>query len=326
MDRSSFAREGASPLYAADPGAGPGVFAVPAGAQALAHALLARHGAAVQAILLYGSCYRRGDDRDGLVDLYLLVDGYRSVHGAGLAAVANRVLPPNVYLLEAPLGDRVLRAKYAVISLDALERGTGRRAFHPYFWGRFAQPAALLYARSDAVAARVRAALAAAVATFVARVVPMLPGEFDARMLWQRGLLLSYRAELRAERPESVHALYAAAPAHYASLTRAALARTSFVATTVGAAEALRFRVQLPAGFRLRSHLGWAGRRGLGKILSVLRLVKGLFTFQGGPDYILWKIQRHSGVAVEVPPRARLHPLLAAWAVAWRLYRRRAFR
>lgn len=313
-------------MYAADPGAGPGVFAVPAGAQVLANALLGRHGAAVQAILLYGSCYRRSDDRDGLVDLYLLVDDYRSVHGAGLAAIANRVLPPSVYLLEAPLGERVLRAKYAVLSLEALERGTGRRAFHPYFWGRFAQPAALLYARSDAVAARVREALAEAVATFVARVVPMLPREFDARMLWQRGLLLSYRAELRAERRESVHALYAAAPAHYASLTRAALARTSFVATTVGAAEALRYRVQLPAGFRLGSRLSWAGRRGLGKILSVLRLVKGLFTFQGGPDYILWKIQRHSGVAVEVSPRARRHPLLAAWAVVWRLYRRRAFR
>ncbi len=313
-------------MYAADPAAGPGGFAVPAGAQALAQALLARHGAAVQAILLYGSCYRRGDDRDGLVDLYLLVDGYRSLHGAGLAAVANRVLPPSVYFLEVPLGERVLRAKYAILSLDALERGTGRRAFHPYFWGRFAQPTALLYARSDAVAARVRAALAEAVATFVARVVPILPREFDAALLWQRGLLLSYRAELRAERAESVQALWAAARAHYAGVTRAALARTPFVATTAGAAEALRYRVELPAGARLRSQVAWAGRRALGKILSVLRLVKGLFTFQGGPDYILWKIERHAGIALEVPPRARRYPLLAAWAIAWRLYRRRAFR
>ena len=151
-------------MYAADPvrAVDSGVFSVPAGAQTLAHALLARHGDAVQAILLYGSCYRRGDDREGIVDLYLLVDGYRSVHGAGLAALANRVLPPNVYLLETPLGDRVLRAKYAVLSLAALERGTGRRAFHPYLWGRFAQPTALLYARTDAVAARVHAALAEA--------------------------------------------------------------------------------------------------------------------------------------------------------------------
>jgi hypothetical protein len=316
-------------LYAADPvrAVDSDVFSVPAGAQTLAQALLARHGDAVQAILLYGSCYRRSDDREGIVDLYLLVDGYRSVHGAGLAALANRILPPNVYFLETPLGDRVLRAKYAVLSLAALERGTGRRAFHPYLWGRFAQPTALLYARTEAVAARVHAALAEAAATFVARVVPMLPEEFDAQMLWQRGLLLSYRAELRAERPESAaYALYNAAPAYYARLTRAAMTRTPFVATIIGATEPVRYRVQLPPGSRLRSRLGWGGRRAVGKILSVLRLLKGLFTFRGGPDYILWKIQRHSGVTVEVTPSARRHPLLAAWAVAWRLYRRRAFR
>src|SRR4029434_5036740 len=148
------------------------VFSVPAGAQTLAQALLARHGDAVQAILLYGSCYRRGDDREGIIDLYLLVDGYRSVHGAGLVALANRILPPNVYLLETPLGDRVLRAKYAVLSLAALERRASRRASNQYLSGRSAQPTQLLYARTDAIAGRVQAALAEAAATFVARVVP----------------------------------------------------------------------------------------------------------------------------------------------------------
>jgi hypothetical protein len=310
----------------ADPAEGPRAFTVPAGAQALAHALLARHGDAVQAILLYGSCYRRGDDRDGLVDLYLLVDGYRSIHGAGLAAVANRVLPPSVYFLAVSLGERVLRAKYAVLSLDDLERRTGRGAFHPYFWGRFAQPTTLLYARTEAVAGRVTEAIARAVTTFVARVVPTLPREFDARMLWRRGLLLSYRAELRAERPEGVHALYAAAPARYERVTRAALARAAVAATIVEAADGPRYRVELSVWTRLGGRLGWAGRRALGKVLSVLRLAKGLSTFEGGPDYILWKIHRHSGVSVDVPPRARRYPLLAAWAIAWRLYRRRAFR
>src|SRR5678815_1547440 len=84
-DRSCSATEGGSLLYAADPvrAVDSGVFPVPAGAQTLAQALLARHGDAVQAILLYGSCYRRGDDREGIVDLYLLVDDYRSVHGTG---------------------------------------------------------------------------------------------------------------------------------------------------------------------------------------------------------------------------------------------------
>jgi hypothetical protein len=296
-------------------------FTVPAGARALAEALLARHGASVQAILLYGSCYRRGDD-DGLVDLYVLVDGYRAIHGLGFAALANHLLPPNVYFHEQAHGARTLRAKYAILSLDGLERATGPAAFVPYFWARFAQPTALLYARTEAVAARVRAALAQAAATFVARVVPALPEDFDARQLWQRGLVMSYRAELRAERRGGVRDLYTAAAAHYETTTRQALAAGPFAVTAVDA----RYRVELGRTQRLAARAAWLARRALGKSLSVLRLVKGLFTFRGGPDYVLWKIQRHSGVAVELSPRARRFPLLAAWTIAWRLYRRRAFR
>jgi hypothetical protein len=302
-----------------------GAFTVPAGARALAEALLARHGGAVQAIVLYGSCYRRGDD-EGLADLYVLVERYRDLHGPGLAALANRLLPPGVYYLALDGGGRVLRAKVAVLSLDALERGTSARAFHPYFWGRFAQPAALLHARTEAVAARVQAALARAADTFVARVVPVLPAEFDARRLWEQGLLLSYAAELRAERPEAVRALHAAAAGHYEAVTPGALTRAALPVTVVAPPPGARYRVELSHGRRARARLAWAGRRALGKALSVLRLAKAAFTFRGGPEYVAWKIERHAGVAVTLSSRARRFPLLAAWALAWRLYRRRAFR
>jgi hypothetical protein len=46
----------------------------------------------------------------------------------------------------------------------------------------------------------------------------------------------------------------------------------------------------------------------------------------GGAEYILWKIERHSGVRIELSPFARRHPILAGWGAAWRLYRRGAFR
>jgi hypothetical protein len=42
--------------------------------------------------------------------------------------------------------------------------------------------------------------------------------------------------------------------------------------------------------------------------------------------YILWKIERHSGVKATATPWQRRHPLLAAPGLAWRLYRRGAFR
>ena len=82
----------------------------------------------------------------------------------------------------------------------------------------------------------------------------------------------------------------------------------------------------IPARTRWLSRLAWSARRVQGKTLSVLRLVKSAFTFQGGVDYLLWKLERHSGVRVEATERERRHPLIYGWGLAWRLYRRGAFR
>jgi hypothetical protein len=58
----------------------------------------------------------------------------------------------------------------------------------------------------------------------------------------------------------------------------------------------------------------------------VLRLVKAVFTFDGGADYVAWKIQRHSGVRVDISDWQRRHPLLASPVLAIRYWRRGAFR
>ncbi|MCU0601313.1 MAG: hypothetical protein MUC33_01470 [Desulfobacterales bacterium] len=115
--------------------------------KALAERVLARHGESVQAIVFYGSCLRSGDDRGGMVDLYAIVDRYRSAYRSWVWALLNRLLPPNVFYLEIPAEGRVVRAKYAILSLGDLERGVSPAWFHSYLWGRFAQPTAVLYAR-----------------------------------------------------------------------------------------------------------------------------------------------------------------------------------
>jgi len=50
--------------------------------------ILARHGEAARGVLFYGSCLRSGDDLDGLVDLYLLVDGYRAAYKSRIQAIS----------------------------------------------------------------------------------------------------------------------------------------------------------------------------------------------------------------------------------------------
>jgi hypothetical protein len=292
----------------------------------LADTLLDTYGEAVQAILFYGSCLRTGDDRGGLVDLYVLVNRYRAAYSKSTLAVLNKLLPPNVFYLEVPHEDRSVRAKYAVLSLADFTCGTSKRWFHSYIWGRFAQPVGLLYVRNHQVAGQVRSALTQAVLTFIARTLPRVPSPFTARDLWAIGLGLSYRAELRAERPHKLIRLFEAAPDYYEHITRQALTALSFPMDIQKSDSTYRYSVHIPDRARRVSRLDWIVRSWQGKMLSVLRLLKGMLTFRGGVDYILWKIERHSGIRVEASPRLKQYPLLAACVILWRLYRRGAYR
>jgi hypothetical protein len=293
---------------------------------ALMDEILDRHGKAVQAILFYGSCLRSGDDRDGLVDLYVLVDDYRGAYKRRLQAALNVLLPPNVYYLERKVAGQVVRTKYAVLSMADFQKGTSMRWFHSYLWGRFCQPTALLFTRSDLMAQRVYACFAQAVLTFVRRVVPNVPPEFTARQLWGRGFTLSYSAELRSENPQKRARLFDEATAYYEEITGMALKALSCPVHVYKENEFQRYSVSIAAGKRRVSRLLWKLRAWQGKLLSILRLLKATATFEGGVDYILWKIERHSGVSVHVEPRLKQRPLLAAWVLAWRLYRKGGFR
>ncbi len=299
---------------------------VPTGIEALSAEILARHGQATAAILFYGSCFRKGDAFDGLVDLYVLVDSYRSAYRRRLHAVANKLLPPNVYYLEVAYNGKTLRAKYTVISVADFQRGTSPDWFHSYIWGRFAQPTGILYTRNDQAADVVHAALARSVVTFLTQALPLVPEQFGARDVWHLGLLYSYRSELRAERPEKLVRLFEAAPQHYEQMTEAAIDLIPFSIDRLTDTEPLCYQARISPRKRFRNRWAWRLRFMQGKILSVLRLLKALFTFKGGIDYVLWKIERHSGVSIEVAPRLRRLPVVGIFVIFWKLYRRGAFR
>jgi len=288
--------------------------------------ILKRHGEAAKAVLFYGSCLRSGDDLDGLVDLYLLVDDYRSAYKSHLQASLNVLLPPNVYYLEKKYKGHVVRTKYAVLSLADFQKGTSMGWFHSYLWGRFCQPTALLFARNDEVAQQVFKCFAQAVLTFARRVLPRIPPEFTARQLWGRGLTLSYGAELRSENPEKRALLFDAAATYYEAITGLALEALSYPVPVHKSEDLPQYRVHIAAGKRRVNQLAWKLRAWQGKLLSILRLLKATATFEGGVDYILWKIERHSGVTVKVEPRLKQRPLLAMWVLSWRLYRKGGFR
>jgi hypothetical protein len=296
-----------------------------AAVEALLAVIHRRHGDALQAVLAYGS-YLRGK-RDTVLDFYVLLDDYRSLRAwQRPLAVA---LAPNVYQIGASFdaadGPRTARAKYAVLTPRRFLRGT-RREFHSYFWARFAQPCQLLYCRDAGARAAVLDALEAAPRSFARRVLPTLPARFDSRALWQGGLQRTYRCELRSEKPGQAQALFETNRPHFQALTRLLAAESAgFDAAADSTGDS--YSQPQPGAMRRRlAGLDWGLRAALGKLLSVARIAKAATTFEAPLEYLLWKIERHSGIRANPSPRQLRHPLIFAWPLLWRLYRQGAFR
>jgi hypothetical protein len=291
---------------------------------AIVEAVRRRHGASAAAVLFYGSCLRRGNDQEGIVDLYLLVESYRAAYGPGLGALLNWALPPNVFYLEVPFNGRTVRAKYAVISIADFEAGASGRWFHPYLWARFAQPCRLAYCRDPAIEERVEGALAAAIGKAVREGLDLVGDCFTSADLWVSLFRATYRTELRPEPPERAAEIHKANEERYARAVAAVLPGLGVEAVAVSGHGTAGW--QAPRGRRSGVGRKWLLRRLQGKLLSVARLVKAAFTFHDGLHYLLWKIARHSGVTITLTAWQRRHPVLAAPALLWRLYRKGAFR
>jgi len=292
----------------------------------LIEALRTRFGDAVDAIILYGSClHTQGvtEEADKIVDLYVVVNDYRQAYRKRRLRYLNVLLPPNVFYLEADGGGARLRAKFAVISMQHLERGI-QSWFHSYLWARFAQPTKMVYARDGTVRARINRNFAHAVTVFLKSTVPALnEGPVDVEDIWARGLALTYGAELRPEPPDRARQLARLNLADYRRLT-------AFAAPLLGDEFAALsddlYQCRFSRKRQRHARWLWRLRRWQGRVLSILRLCKGALTFDGGIDYGAWKIKRHTGVSVEVTPRMRRHPVIWGLKVLWRLLRQGVLR
>lgn len=289
----------------------------------LTDALKARFGASLEAILLYGSCLRAHGIGDGVADFYVVVNSYGEAYPEHYLRYFNAWLPPNVFYLEAAKCEKTFRAKYAVVSMADFERGT-RYWFHPYLWARFAQPSRLLYACNEATRRRIHQALGHAVMKFLKSSLPVLgPGITSAEAIWVNGLTQTYAAELRPERAERARQLVQLNLDDYALLTRRAAPALTGVLEVVASEN---YRCLTDESGRQQSLRHWRLRRWQGKVLSVLRLTKAAFTFNNSISYAAWKIERHTGVRVEVTPMLQRHPVLWGLKVSWRLLRRGVMR
>ena len=278
-----------------------------------------QYDSSLAAVLIYGS-YTRGK-RDTVLDFYLLLDHYRKMPRRW-HSLACAVLPPNVYHIHVGSGAKVVYAKCAALTTDRFEHAM-QADFHSYFWARFAQPCGLLYCRDPDVRRQLADACMAAVKTFVRRVLPLMPPDFSAAALWREGLRRTYQCELRSENQQHIEALLCASSDHFEQMT-AALANGE-LGYDAGVAKD-EFTHRPGRAERLLAAMSWSLRRLQGKALSAARLLKAALTFDDALAYLLWKIERHSGIQAVASARQHRFPLLFAWPLLWRLYRQGAFR
>lgn len=269
---------------------------VPDELHTMANYLRQRHVGAV-AILAYGSCLRGVAVSDTLMDFYVLTDKMGDVSSNMLSWIGCALVPPNVYYAEV---NGNLRAKYAVLPLSLFAKWTTRQTGNPYFWARFSQPSALIYVRDEKTSSDMLTAIANALQTSFANAKALTPSQ-DALAIWTAGFKATYATEFRSETADRAAQIVAVYPEYYGE-----------------AAMLLADEKPINANQLLR--------RLAGKLLSALRLAKAAFTFQGGADYIVWKIERHSGKKIVLTDWQKRHPIIAGVMLLGALLRNGAVR
>jgi hypothetical protein len=269
---------------------------------AMAAAIAAKHGGASRAVLFYGSCLRDVALEGAMLDFYLIVSDYGEAYDQRWLAVANRLIPPNVF----PFAHGELTAKYAVLSEADFHRLNGPETRSVSVWARFAQPSRLVWAKDENAREAAIAAIARAAPTLLSAALSSVPNDQPPLDLWRAAFTLTYSAELRTEKQNRSESVVEADPARY----------LRFFGPAMAAAR--------DCGKRCRA--SWRRRRVEGKLLSVARLAKASATYAGGPEYIVWKINRHAGTEIALTAWQKKHPLLAAITLVPRLIRSGAIR
>ena len=256
------------------------------------------------AVLFYGSNLRTRS-LEGVLDFYVLLPG----------AVESGIWP-RVSYHEWESGGTTLRAKVATMALATFRAASSGELLDTTIWARFVQPSALAWSRDDGAAAQARDAVADAAVTAARLAVALGPEAAPAEEYWRCLFRATYAAEFRVEKAGREESILAANREHFAGLLPLALEAGGVAFEQKGD----MLRPHLPEAERSRIRRWWNRRRRAGKPYNLVRLLRASATFDGAARYAAWKIERHTGVAVEVTPWRERHPVLAAPGVLWRVW------
>ncbi len=256
-------------------------------------------GPGVAAVVYYGSCLAGAGAADSEPDFFLVVDALAAHLPRLRERVLGRVLPPLTFrrVIE---GGRA--CKVCVVEAAQLRRETSPRAADLHHLGRFSKRLGLVYARDEAAHLLVREAQRSSLEILADRALALLGERFSLDGFLLVLLGLSYRGEPRVVEPGKVEGLFLADRDDYRRIgrllleTRAATAGGDLYEQPAPTEPARRAAERLIARSRRRALLRWP---------------KNMLTFDDWGDYVVRKVERHTGRALDA--RARRHPLVYGW-------------
>lgn len=264
-------------------------------------------GAGALAVLFYGSNLRTGS-LEGVLDFYVLLPGDQR----------ERIWPLVSYQ-ELEHAGETLRAKIATMSLSTFARAASGELIDTTIWARFVQPSALVWQADDAARQKVIDAIGNAAQTAARLAVSLGPPAGTAEDYWRALFRATYKAEFRVEKAGRENDILSVNADHFAGLLPLALEASGIAYIANGE----RLTPSLTARERSATLRWWKRRERMGKPLNFTRLLKASTTFEGAARYAAWKIERHTGMPVEVTPFREKRPILAAPSVLWELRKHR---
>lgn len=292
-------------------------------ALALGNSIAAAFGPVALAVIHYGSHAQRSDARsDSAHDFFVIVERYHDAYlsltsaidtsvGPRTAVWLAHVLPPNIHAIATPEG-REERSKCAVLTLRGLGLAARMETADHFTQGRLFQHVQLLWTRDEVSRENVRDALTEMRIRTFQWGQPFLPESFDAETYCRVLLETSFSAEVRPEGDDRVTQLLDAQrisllPVYTALLD--GLARHGILDRTDDGYRQVTFPALVERKRRQRYFR-------ISKARGTVRWAKHIALYDGWLDYVVQKIARRSGVAVELTERERRWPFIFLWPKA----------
>ncbi len=281
------------------------------------------------AVVFFGSrLLGTSPGEESAADLVIVVENYLrfyesigsrlpAARHSGIMAALNRALPPNIIYLNDPGGLRA-GAKCFIITEYDLGLALSADAKDHFFRGRLAQRVHIVYARSD----RDRLALERRIDLARRLTVDWVPiyipqDSFGVLDFCRRMMEVSYAGEIRPEARARVLEVFQS----QVSFFRLVYGRVLQDAARDGrlVVDGDRFRLAKKPSWRERRR--WAGFFRRSKARATLRWFKYMLTFDDWLDYIVRKVERRSGVRIDLTKSERRFPVILLWPKAVRVIR-----